>query len=510
MKKIIKNKIIGFTGIIIIGIATFASIVFAGTPILSINPTPTVTSDSATFSVFYDVNGDVLTSVAVRYGTNTLMQTNTSSQTPSSNSGTFSFTANNLSSGTTYYFQAIGISSSGTVTSSRYTFTTKSISAPTVQTYSNPSNIAHDSATISGFYSDNGYSISNLYFEYGPSSNLGSTKYVSASGSSGNISTTISGLQSNTKYWYRLVATNQGGTTRGSIYTFTTSNNGNNNNGNGNNNYPSCYYDGTCYFDGSKWVYYNDIDDDDDYPNCYYDGTCYFDGSKWVKYKNKNKDNCIFGYECNPICYYFGNCKNNNQNNYLNVDTNTVSNINSNSATFSGFVYSDNSSSAYFEYGTNPNLGYSTKKLYSNNSSTNYMYTVYGLKANTTYYFRIVGESNGNVQIGDIVSFKTGNNNAVSGTVVNTNNTNTTNSNTLPTINLKNLFSRDQNTQDAENIISKNNSNQNNNFLASGAGFSGSFFPGTILGWLVIVLFILILVLIAKRVFSNYRVVKNS
>lgn len=504
MKNTKTNKIISFFGTAIIGLATFASVAFAGTPILSINPSPSVTADSATFSVFYDKNGDVLTSVAVRYGTNTLMQTNTTSQTPGVNSGTLTFTANNLASGTTYYFQAIGISSTGTVTSSRYSFTTKSISAPTVQTYSNPSNISYDSADVSGFYSDGGASLSNLYFEYGPSSSLGSTKSVSFSGASGTVSTTLSGLQSNTKYWYRLVATNQGGTTRGSTYTFTTLNNTNNNP-----TYPSCYYNGTCYWDGTKWVYYNN--NQNNYPNCYYDGTCYWDGTQWTYYKNNN-NGCTFGKNCRPLCDYFNSCSNNKNykyNTYVNVDTTAVSGVTSNSATLSGLVYTNNSnSSAYFEYGTNPSFGRSTQRLYSNNTNTNYVYTVYGLAANTTYYFRIIGESNGDTQIGDIISFKTVGSGA---TIANTNSGTTGGTTTKNTSTTTNTKSSTSNTNNQASTVSGNGYGQDGSFLAAGAGFSGgSFFPGTILGWLVVILFILLLVMIVKRVFSNYTVVKNT
>jgi hypothetical protein len=212
---------------IILGLATvfaifgMASVSFAATPILNLDPSPVTTTSTASFSVFYDMNGDILTSVAVRYGTNTLMTSQTTSQSPVAKSGTLKFSANGLTSGTLYYFEAIGVSSGGTVTSSRYTFTTVGVVKPTIQTNPTPTSITSNSATLSGFYSDNGSPLSNLMFEYGPSTSLGYTQNVSY-GKSGTVSANISGLSNGTKYWYRLSGTNAGGTVNGSTYYFVT------------------------------------------------------------------------------------------------------------------------------------------------------------------------------------------------------------------------------------------------------------------------------------------------
>jgi uncharacterized protein (TIGR02145 family) len=59
-------------------------------------------------------------------------------------------------------------------------------------------------------------------FEYGTSSNLASYSTVNASGTSGSISKDIAGLNIGTTYYFRIFATNEAGTKRGTIRNFTT------------------------------------------------------------------------------------------------------------------------------------------------------------------------------------------------------------------------------------------------------------------------------------------------
>lgn len=537
-----KKIIIGFATVL--AIFGFAKMAFAATPTVTINPNPSVTTNSASFSVFYNINGDTLTSVAVRYGTNTLMSSNTNSQKPTAISGGLTFSANGLSSGTKYYFQAMGVSSSGTVTSSIYTFTTKSFSASTVQTYPNPSSITDNSAVLSGFFQDNGTSISNLVFQYGTSNSLGSTKSISFSGSSGTVSATISNLSANTKYYYRISGTSAGGTVNGSVYSFTTQNSTvytNNcviNNFYANNNSVDAgdrvriYWDTdnctTLYISG-----YGNISGDSGsvsvYPN--YDTTYTLDAYSNVNNTSRSisvyvndsvyKD-CNYYGNCkdntNKDCSYYGNCKTQDKKNkktsnttYIQAITGVVSKASPTSATLNGSVYSnDMQSFAVFEYGTTPGLGRTTSRLSSNGSyNTNFIYTINNLSPNTTYYFRIVGESNGIVTVGDIFYFKTPSQGGATTVITNTttkDKSTTSNKNSDIGIGNKN------NSEKTTTITNENKNNTNRNtdgsFLAAGAGFSNTFFPGTILGWLVILLFIMILVIVARKLFSNYKLKK--
>lgn len=99
---------------------------------------------------------------------------------------------------------------------------------------------------------------------------------------------------------YTLTASNGSNTdTQSLTVTVTNSNNP------GNNYYPipSCYYNNTCYWNGSAWVNYNTTPQN--YPVCYYSNQCYYNGSTWVYYSNYN--NQIPPCYSNNMCYQQGN-----------------------------------------------------------------------------------------------------------------------------------------------------------------------------------------------------------
>jgi hypothetical protein len=73
--------------------------------------------------------------------------------------------------------------------------------------------------------------------------------------------------------------------------------------------YPSCYYNSSCYWNGTTWVYYsvNPIPNpapnpNTNYPSCYYNSTCYYNGTTWVYRNNTVLDN----YSYNPHTPYTG------------------------------------------------------------------------------------------------------------------------------------------------------------------------------------------------------------
>jgi hypothetical protein len=85
----------------------------------------------------------------------------------------------------------------------------------------------------------------------------------------------------------------------------------NNNNNNGNTN-PQCYYDRTCYWNGTNWVYYNNNNNNNynNQPSCYYSSQCYWNGYSWVYYNNNNyQNNNVNTYSGTyPSCYYDATC----------------------------------------------------------------------------------------------------------------------------------------------------------------------------------------------------------
>jgi hypothetical protein len=115
-------------------------------------------------------------------------------------------------------------STSTTTTSTETTFTTDA-AKPTVK-FLHVLPIGHDSGTLRGTLNPNN-SPTNYYFEYGTTANYGKQApafepYIGDHGADQKVSVAIDGLSPNTTYHYRLVATNETGTTFGPDKTFKT------------------------------------------------------------------------------------------------------------------------------------------------------------------------------------------------------------------------------------------------------------------------------------------------
>ena len=136
----------------------------------------------------------------------------------------------NLAPATTYYYRLNAQNQFGTVNGAILTFKTSgppAAIAPVVTTQQ-PSPVATTNVTVRGTVNPNGFE-TKYWFEYSTDSLLGSlllktTAKKSAGGDTGVVSveTSISGLKSETNYYYRIVAENNGGTVRGDTITFKT------------------------------------------------------------------------------------------------------------------------------------------------------------------------------------------------------------------------------------------------------------------------------------------------
>jgi phosphodiesterase/alkaline phosphatase D-like protein len=136
-----------------------------------------------------------------------------------------------LTSSTTYYYRAVATSTAGTSNGSIASFTTETvIGPPTVQTLG-ATGITTGGATLNGYVNPNGMDTA-LHFLIGtgdPTMVVGSIStpdQVVGSGSAGvSVSAPLDVLIPSTTYYYRLVATNAAGTSEGTIFSFTTSDN---------------------------------------------------------------------------------------------------------------------------------------------------------------------------------------------------------------------------------------------------------------------------------------------
>lgn len=208
------------------------------------NNQPLVTTYSATgvsntyaiLNGYVDPNG----SYAMRWfewGTNySFLYTSTNRMSQGTYAGNFSETLYNLTPNTVYYFRAAALGGNGaTVYGNTLTFITTNYGsntntctygncAPTAVTTSATS-IGSDSARISGLGLVSNSAYTTGYFEYGTTSSLGrSTENKNIGNTQSNpFYENLYNLSPNTTYYYRAVVTNQYGTARGDILSFTTS-----------------------------------------------------------------------------------------------------------------------------------------------------------------------------------------------------------------------------------------------------------------------------------------------
>ncbi|MEK7581888.1 MAG: hypothetical protein AAB488_00975 [Patescibacteria group bacterium] len=153
--------------------------------------------------------------------------------------GAFNQSITGLQPNTVYYFRAVGQSSSGQVYGNVLTFTTTGYGNTIYNTGGGTNlqavtllvtNIGQTSGRLNGLAIINNYGVQapsvNSYFEWGTDSTLytSNTTPTQSIGNAPSISffASLFNLQSNTRYYYRAVATNSYGTSKGDILNFVT------------------------------------------------------------------------------------------------------------------------------------------------------------------------------------------------------------------------------------------------------------------------------------------------
>lgn len=135
-----------------------------------------------------------------------------------------------LTPSTQYYYRLTATNAIGTANSATKTFTTSATGAPPTITdaplaITNAATaVARTSASISGSINPKS-SQTSYWFEYGTTDSLGIATGIKSAGSSGAVqmvSASINDLEPNTKYFFRVNAQNNFGTTNGAILSFTT------------------------------------------------------------------------------------------------------------------------------------------------------------------------------------------------------------------------------------------------------------------------------------------------
>lgn len=165
------------------------------------------------------------TIVSFEYGTSTSYgSTATATQNPVTGNTNTSVSANisGLTAATTYHYRIEAVNSLGTTFSNDTIFTTAG-QPPKVTTFA-PTNTSPSGAQLNGTVNAN-YLSTVVTFEYGATTNYGSTVTATQSPVKGSTNTIVSaiitGLTYNMTYYFRLVATNSLGTSYGSNISFT-------------------------------------------------------------------------------------------------------------------------------------------------------------------------------------------------------------------------------------------------------------------------------------------------
>lgn len=391
----------------------------------------------------------------------------------------------------------------------------------------NASNITYSSATLNGILNEGSLSIT-AWFELGTDPNnlslSTSPKYYNSL--SDDYSTSVGGLQDNTTYYFRTVAQNTEGRAYGNILSFKTSYQQYNTNTNNNSSYygsqPAITTNPATNVIGNSAIL-----------NAFVNGnglatTAWFEWGTNTNFPNSTTQNyygssvsnyniTLTGLTPNTVYYFravaqntkgrvFGNTVSFTTNssyvgsNYplsyptyyptqatasygLSTITDTASNVASTSAQLNGAITNqgNQASNTWFEWGTDFNLTNKTEIVSTGAYPlVKHINKLSGLNPGTTYYFRIVADNGLSRNAGAINHFTT------SGSAVGTNTKTTTNTT------IKNSATVTPVNKDVESTISNLGAN------AIGA----SFLPGNLFGWLLIIIFILLLVLLVQHSFA--------
>jgi hypothetical protein len=196
-----------------------------GLPKVSAVDVSKIASTSATLTAdVTDHGGETVSEVGFYYSLDPAVDVETSVKvTRNYAGGAFSTSLTDLSVFTTYYVKAYAVNSAGVAYSSVVSFKTLA-DVPVVQTLGS-ADVGSDGATLSGtVLTDNGASITERGFVWmqGDGTPTTSNSKLKASGTTGDFTATLSGLDPNKKYSFRAYAINSVGTSYGAVMTFST------------------------------------------------------------------------------------------------------------------------------------------------------------------------------------------------------------------------------------------------------------------------------------------------
>src|SRR4029077_11110213 len=199
----------------------------ASAPGVTTERASSVTETTATLNATVDPNEANVTDCHFEYGTSLSYGTSVPcSSLPGSGENEVGVSAaiGGLSESTTYHYRIVATNEIGTSFGADRRFSTLP-NLPSVATNA-ASQVTNTTANLNAVVNPNDKNVSDCQFEYGTSLSYGTSVPCSSLPGSGNsevgVSAAVSGLSESTTYHFRIVATNELGTSFGSDRTFTT------------------------------------------------------------------------------------------------------------------------------------------------------------------------------------------------------------------------------------------------------------------------------------------------
>ncbi|MDD5547567.1 MAG: hypothetical protein PHN74_01535 [Candidatus Pacebacteria bacterium] len=406
----------------------------SGTPAVLTSAATNVAENTATLNASVNPNG-TNTTVYFQYGTDNNLTTPTIFGNQTIGNGTTNVNViaylGNLTANTTYYYRAVAQDASGNIINGgTLSFVTNGngqggLGSPTA-TSNAATNITQNSATLNASVNPNGVN-TTVWFEYGSTSNLGSTignQTIGSGNTATNITTMVTGLNGMTNYYYQVVAQNANGTVRGALLNFTTTQSGSN-------SAPLAFSNAAST--GQTGATLNaTVSPNNATTIAWFEwGTSQTNLNSSIGHQTLNSS----GTFANITGYLSGLTQNNvyyfrvvAQNAYGTTYGNTLSFMTSNTSSTQGpTVYTNaaavmsnivslsatinpngSNTSAWFEYGTNTSslssaVGY--QSMGSGNSSISFNYNLTNISPNTLYYYRVAAQNSNGINYGSILSF---------------------------------------------------------------------------------------------------------